>query len=85
MQDLFRKYIQNHCAPEEVKKILRYFDLAGNELLLRAVIAESLEDVDTEKDEVKWNPVLDETFASIKKHLNMEKVKLIPFKRRTWF
>jgi len=91
MQDLFRKYLQNQCAPEEVESILRYFDVAENELPLRALIAESLEDVDANDEEVKWSPALDETFASIKKQLNKEKRKLIPLKgkliplkNRTW-
>ena len=73
MQDLFRKYLQGQCAPEEVKKILRYFDLAENELPLRKLIAESLEDVNAKNDEVKWSPALDETFASIKNWFHLKK------------
>jgi len=84
MQDLFKKYLLNQCAPEEVEKILGYFDVAENELSLRALIAESLEDVDAGYEEVKWTPSLDETFASIKKELNNKKGKLIPLKKRTW-
>src|SRR5690349_2426864 len=72
MRDLFKKYLQNQCSPEEVKEIIRYFDVAENELPLRALIAESLEDVESDEDEVKWSPALNEMFASKKKQLNRQ-------------
>ena len=52
MQELFRKYLDNQCSPEEVKKLLAYFNDPENEVLLRELIAESLANSDEAMMEV---------------------------------
>ena len=42
MEELFRKFLDNQCSPEEVKKLLSFFSLAENEVLLRKLINESI-------------------------------------------
>jgi len=88
MQDLFKRYLQNQCSPEEVKEMLKWFDVAENEeneLLLRALIAESLEDVDGDGNEVRWAPAFDAAFVPIKKRPKRQMVKPVPQTNRTWF
>ena len=84
MHDLFKKYLENECSPEEVKELLAYFKVPENESLLRGLITESLATFDAE-DESQWNPAINETFLAIKKQLDADEVKLVPIFSRTWF
>ena len=43
MQKLFKKYLENKCSPEELKLLLKEFDIEGNEELLRNLITQELE------------------------------------------
>ena len=85
MQELFKKYLENECSPGEAKKLMGYFEDPENEVYLRSFINETLENGDTEENGDQWATMQDETFAEIKKQLNTEKGKLVPFFRKTWF
>ena len=78
MQELFRKYLDNQCSPEEVKELLAYFNNPENELLLRGLIAESLANSDEADDESQWQPATDKIFVQIKKQLKPKKGRVIP-------
>jgi len=84
MQELFAKYLNNECSPEEVKELLSYFIVFGNEKTLRNLIVENLADQDLEDEDIAWNPALDKTFAVIKSRMNVEKGKVVPLFRRSW-
>src|SRR6478736_934171 len=66
MQELFRKYIDNQCSPEEVKQLLAYFKESGNESLLRRLIAEHLESSIDAEDERQWQSATDKVYARLK-------------------
>jgi len=70
MQDLFRKYLDNQCSPEEVKELLGYFNVPENEIKLRELITGSMEIADDDDDGSRWSPATDEMFAVIKKQLD---------------
>ena len=48
IQELFPKYLNNQCSPEEVKQLLSHFNVQHNEEQLRRLITQSLEDMDEE-------------------------------------
>jgi ferric-dicitrate binding protein FerR (iron transport regulator) len=84
MQELFAKYLNNECSPEEVKELLSYFIVFGNEKTLRNLIVENLADQDLEDEDICLEPGLDKTFAVIKSRMNVEKGKVVPLFRRSW-
>ena len=56
MRELFRKYLDNNCSPDEVKRLLAYFNVDGNETILRKLITEWMEENDGyEKDRWQTN------------------------------
>ena len=85
MKDIFCKYLNNQCSPQEVKELLAWFS-AEDESVLRALITASLEEMDVEdKDEDnKWSPVTDKLFANIKAQIKSEKGKVVPVLKRPW-
>jgi ferric-dicitrate binding protein FerR (iron transport regulator) len=85
MHNLFIKYLHNQCSPEEVKELLGQFDFAENEIPLRRLINETLENTNADDGGSQWDAATDENFAGIKKRLGAEKDKVVPFFLRTWF
>jgi len=85
MEELFKRYLNNQCSISEVKELFRYFNVPENEMRLRALITQSLENIDDGDDANHWSPAIDETFIVLKKQLDAEKGKLVPIERRTWF
>jgi transmembrane sensor len=85
MQNLFRKYLDNQCSPEELKELLQHFNAGENEILLRSLIAERLELIDKDDDQSKWTLATDKVYVAIKKHINGEKIKVVPVFRKRWF
>ena len=85
MKDIFCKYLNNQCSPQEVKELLAWFS-AEDESVLRALITASLEEMDVEdKDEdSKWSSVTDRLFADIKTQIKSEKGKVVPVLKRPW-
>ena len=85
MQNLFIKYLHDECSPEEVKELLGHFDFPENEIPLRGLIIDTLENTNADDEGSQWDVATDEMFAVIKKQLNAKKDKVVPFVRRTWF
>jgi len=79
MLELFSKYLNEQCSPQEVKDLLAYFS-AEKKSVLRALITANQNDMDAEdKDEERrWNHVTDKIFAVIKMQINSEKEKVVP-------
>lgn len=91
MQKLFKKYLENKCSPEELKLLLKEFDIEGNENLLRSFIIEELE---TEQEirpftAAELENSLTRTFNAIKTKLDSEKINevatVVPLIKRNWF
>ena len=80
MKELFCKYLNDQCSPQEIKELLASFS-AEDESVLRALITDSLEDMGAEnKDEViPCNPVTDKIFAVLKTQINSEKKEVAPY------
>ncbi len=83
MQNLFRKYLDNQCSPQEVQELLQHFNAENNDLLLRSLIADQLEVVSESEDQ--WKAATEQVYMSIKKQIVDEKAKVVPFFRKTWF
>ena len=43
MHELFKRYLENKCSPDELKLLLNEFDIEDNEDLLRSLIIHELE------------------------------------------
>ena len=84
MQELFRKWLDNQCSPEEVKELFDYFNNPEDENELRGLIFNSLDDESGEEDGIHWQGNADQVFARIKSQLNTEKGKVVPFSKKKW-
>lgn len=87
MQELFKKYLDNQCSIEEVNELLMQFSSPENELLLRQLISEKLEnDFSSEKESSKdWTAITEDAYQKIKDHIDAGRLKVIPFPKKTWF
>lgn len=87
MQNLFKKYLDNKCTPEDVKELLENFTHPENEILVRSFIMENLEGIDTSaaSSATQWRDATEQTFAKIKMQMEGEKSKIVPIFKRTWF
>jgi len=91
MQKLFKKYLENECSPEELKLLLKEFDIEDNEELLRSLIIQELEN----EQEIRsftaeeLENSLTGTFNAIKTKLDSEKINMVapvvPLIKRNWF
>jgi len=84
MQEVFRKYLNNECSPEEAKELFAYFHHPENEAELRGLILQTLESEDLDDDGSKWNPATEESLAVIKKKIAGGAGKVVPFYQRSW-
>ena len=87
MQNLFRKYLDNQCSPDEVKQLLSHFNAQENEGVLKSLIRESLNTDHSSVDNAdnQWGQTIEEAYQRIKKQIDAEKVKVVPFFKKTWF
>jgi transmembrane sensor len=46
IEELFNRYLQNQCSPEEIESLFQYFDAEENEELLKHLIRTELESSD---------------------------------------
>ncbi len=91
MQELFKKYLENKCSPEELKLLLKEFDIDDNENVLRSLIIQELEN----EQEIRsftaeeMENSLAGTFNAIKAKLDSEKINVavpvVPLTKRSWF
>ena len=77
MRELFRKYLDNNCSPAEVRRLLAYFNIDENEVILRRLITEWLEENLEDEEENLWQNNFSRALGFIKKQLNIETIKLI--------
>lgn len=71
IEELFKRYLQNQCLPEEIKLLFDYFDADENESELKNLIRsefKSSEDIDVDerlqmKGKIDW----DNFFRKLKK------------------
>ncbi len=91
MHELFKKYLENKCSPDELKLLLKEFDIEDNEELLRGLIFHELENEQAissfTTEELESS--LAETFNAIKAKLDSEKINevapVVPLMKRNWF
>jgi transmembrane sensor len=67
--DLFVRYLESKCTPEEIKRLLRYFDKAENEQTLRVLIHTELEFTEITK---RNHPNIDSVIATTRSKLIKE-------------
>ena len=84
IQELYPKYLNNQCSPEEVKQLLSHFNVQNNEEELRRLIIESLESSNEEEEVSQWNAAVNESFEAIKKRLDPDR-RSIPLYKQSWF
>ncbi len=85
MRELFRKYLDNNCSPDEVWRLLAYFNIDENEVILRRLITEWLEENLEDEEENLWQNNFSRALGFIKKQLNIETIKLIAIFRKIEF
>jgi transmembrane sensor len=85
IEDLFIKYLDNECSPDEVKQLLAHFNVDDNEEVLRGLITQSLLNAGSEAEETQWTPALDDSLFTIKKQIKAGNAKIIPLPKRQWF
>ena len=85
MRELFRKYLDNNCSPAEVRKLLAYFNINENEILLRKLITDWLEENEEDEEEHKWQSNFYSTLRLFQKQLCIEALKLIAIFRKIEF
>jgi transmembrane sensor len=91
MKELFRKYLENRCSPDEVKLLLKEFDLDDNEFSLRALIQQHFEtdSADIKDRDEKIRYLIDESYSIVKSKIDFKEnrhgKKIIPFTAYAWF
>lgn len=85
MQLLFRKYIDNECTPEEVQLLLAHFEAGDNERLLRACIQAELEKPVMAEPGKNWDPLLEDSYHTIRQYVQQDKGRVIPLYSKSWF
>lgn len=88
--ELFQRYLDNDCTPEEVTSLFQFFGKEENEEQLRSFISQQLElKTDHEVSQQKNNEqLLDAVFTRIKKAINSDGkagTRVIPLYRQRWF
>lgn len=90
MLNLFIKYLDNQCSPEEVKTLLAHFHAPENEIQLRRLILESLEKGHFSEENIhhEWNEAAEKTYQQIKRQMSGDsdtelKAVPIPVHKRT--
>ena len=91
MQKLFKKYLENKCSPEELRLLLKEFDVEDSKDLLRSFISQELENEHEieylNKEELENS--LTGSFNAIKTKLDSEKINIVapglPLIKKTWF
>jgi hypothetical protein len=72
MEDLFKKFLDNQCSPQEVKKLLLFFSQPENEALLRKLINDSITNNDTNKIHVQETSPSNSILNEMKKQIDTE-------------
>ncbi len=91
MHLLFQRYLNNECTADEVKELLKYFEAEENEVFLKKLIREQLEE-DNDANLIpsqEYHSLLDTTLGNIKKTIAPENSAgpaiSLPIYKRNWF
>lgn len=90
MLELFKKYIDNQCSPEEVRQLLGDFDARANEILLKGLIRQQLESEEVNSFKgPDLDKVLEDSIRHIKAQIAFERgeetAPVVPLTSRKWF
>jgi transmembrane sensor len=75
IEQLFKRYLQNRCSPEEIKLLFQYFDAEENESILKDLIRtelESSQDIDFDASP-ETKEKLEQIFQNMKKKIRKTK------------
>ena len=91
VENLFQRYLDNKCTPDEIRILLQHFDASENEDLLRSLIHQQsgvINDALLISDEASKR-LLADVFSKIKGAIaadhKIRQIKVIPFYRHRWF
>jgi len=84
MEEIFKKYLDDQCSPDEVRTLLAYFNYPENEAQLKRLILDYFEAIETDYDETQHQTATDKIFTSIKRKHDAQKGKIIPLYRKNW-
>lgn len=87
-KELFAKYINNQCTPEEVKFLLHYFNTDENETSVRTLINNQLVKLEEDDKTSDWQYHLSDAYSNITNHIHstqpsVSKSGAIRMQRRT--
>ena len=91
IENLFKRYVNNECSPDEVRVLLQHFGIEKNNDLLKRLIRESIESsVNKETSSSSGiEDLLNSTFNKIKKTISNEEtgatIHIVPVRKRTWY
>jgi transmembrane sensor len=88
IESLFQKYLDDQCTPDEIRRLLRYFQLTENEELLKTLIRRQSMLIDPESASIEGiESLLNTSFSKIKRAITSDKNKTIsaPLYKLTWF
>lgn len=89
IEDLFQRYLSNECTPEEIRRLLKYFDAEENEELLRSLIRRQSNLIDYAPPVSTESPesLLDESFSNIKETIAADNKNIKPASlyKLNWF
>ena len=71
--------------PDEVRKLLAYFNIDENEIILRRLITEWLEENEEDEEENQWQTNFYKAPGLINRQLNIETLKVIAIFRKIGF
>lgn len=72
IQELFNKYLQNQCSPEEVEMLMQYFH-TEEQFQLNQLILNELEKQDEESSEGEYDELLNRVYGRIHTHIHQPK------------
>ena len=90
IKKLFQRFLDNKCAPEEVRVLLQYFDAGENEELLRELIRKQSEDINAVPvSSESLKPLLDAAYSKIRSSIAPDagpaETLIMPLYHRLWF
>lgn len=87
IEELFQRYLDNACTPEEVETLLDFFGKEKNEDRLRQLIREHLL-TEANEDALPKNAedqFVKTVFPEIKNALHLDRKQVVPLYRKNWF
>jgi len=84
MEEIFKKYLDDQCSPDEVRTLLAYFNYPENDAQLKRLILDYFEAIETNDNEAQYQSATDKIFTSIKRQHDSRKGKIVPLFRQTW-